>query len=81
MAERVLEHKLAKRSLEAIYMIGDNPRSDIQGANSMGGKWHSVLVRTGVFKGAAGENDAKNPAEFVCDHVDDAIQLILARHP
>lgn len=30
-----------------IYMIGDNPKSDIRGANAA--KWKSILVRTGVF--------------------------------
>ena len=34
---------------DAVYGIGDNPKSDIRGANSAGGPWHSVLVRTGVF--------------------------------
>jgi ribonucleotide monophosphatase NagD (HAD superfamily) len=34
-------------------MIGDNPKSDIAGANKKG--WTSILVRTGVFKGA--DND------------------------
>ncbi|EIW67341.1 hypothetical protein TREMEDRAFT_33906, partial [Tremella mesenterica DSM 1558] len=31
-----------------VYMIGDNPESDIAGANSYG--WSSILVETGVFK-------------------------------
>ena len=29
------------------YMIGDNPSSDIRGANDSG--WISILVRTGMF--------------------------------
>ncbi len=33
---------------DKIYMIGDNPYSDIIGANKFG--WESILVRTGVFK-------------------------------
>jgi len=37
-----------------IYMIGDNPASDIRGANAIG--WPSFLVRTGVFRDA--DNDA-----------------------
>ncbi|SCV71488.1 BQ2448_3076 [Microbotryum intermedium] len=32
-----------------VYMLGDNPASDIAGANAFG--WESVLVRTGVFRG------------------------------
>lgn len=41
--------------LRNVYMIGDNPASDICGANSFrsihGSKWHSILVRTGVYSG------------------------------
>lgn len=38
--------------LQTIYMVGDNPLSDIQGANNfeskMGAEWESILVETGV---------------------------------
>lgn len=38
-----------------VYMVGDNPESDIRGANSYrseyGSSWHSILVRTGVYSG------------------------------
>ena len=37
--------------------IGDNPKSDIRGANDIG--WISILVRSGVFKGV---NDPLDPA-------------------
>ncbi|KAG2418704.1 hypothetical protein HFD88_001805 [Aspergillus terreus] len=41
--------------LRNVYMVGDNPESDIQGANTYrsphGSKWHSLLVRTGVYSG------------------------------
>lgn len=43
-------------------MIGDNPKSDIRGANNIG--WISILVRTGIFKG---ENDIVDPATYVVD--------------
>jgi len=43
-----------------IYMIGDNPASDIIGGNMYG--WNTCLVRTGVFQGGA--NDEENPASF-----------------
>jgi len=36
-----------KIELTNIYMIGDNPKSDIAGANAKG--WTSILVRSGVF--------------------------------
>ncbi|KAI9050861.1 hypothetical protein LZ554_004979 [Drepanopeziza brunnea f. sp. 'monogermtubi'] len=49
-----------ERLPENIYMIGDNPQSDIIGGNKYG--WNTCLVRTGVFQG--GENDETNPANF-----------------
>ncbi|KAI9369183.1 HAD-like domain-containing protein [Aspergillus egyptiacus] len=45
---------------ENIYMVGDNPASDICGGNMHG--WNTCLVRTGVFQG--GDNDVNNPANF-----------------
>ncbi|PWY96583.1 aspartyl-tRNA synthetase [Aspergillus sclerotioniger CBS 115572] len=45
----------AQQPLRNVYMIGDNPESDICGANSYrsghGSQWHSILVRTGVYNG------------------------------
>jgi HAD superfamily hydrolase (TIGR01456 family) len=49
-----------ERVPENIYMIGDNPASDIVGGNMYG--WNTCLVRTGVFQG--GDNDEENPANF-----------------
>ncbi|KAL1839884.1 hypothetical protein VTJ49DRAFT_1019 [Mycothermus thermophilus] len=49
-----------ERVPENVYMIGDNPASDIVGGNMYG--WNTCLVRTGVFQG--GENDEENPASF-----------------
>ncbi|KAK3390031.1 HAD-like domain-containing protein [Podospora didyma] len=49
-----------ERIPENVYMIGDNPASDIVGGNMYG--WNTCLVRTGVFQG--GENDEENPANF-----------------
>ncbi|EGG17979.1 RNA-binding region RNP-1 domain-containing protein [Cavenderia fasciculata] len=58
-----------------IYAIGDNPHSDIKGANQLENEgWISILVRTGVFKG---DNDIENPAKYVVDDVLDAINLIM----
>lgn len=41
--------------LKRVYMIGDNPESDIRGANvyqsPFGTDWTSVLVRSGVYDG------------------------------
>ncbi len=41
--------------LRTVYFVGDNPESDIRGANEYkspwGSKWYSILVETGVFNG------------------------------
>jgi HAD superfamily hydrolase (TIGR01456 family) len=65
-----------RRTLTRCYMIGDNPKSDIKGANDMGEKWRSILVRTGCFV-AQSANDATNPAWRVCDDVVAAMQIIV----
>ncbi|KAK4149278.1 HAD-like domain-containing protein [Chaetomidium leptoderma] len=59
-----------ERVPQNIYMIGDNPASDIVGGNMYG--WNTCLVRTGVFQG--GDNDEENPANFgVFPNVWDAV--------
>ncbi|KAF2167867.1 hypothetical protein M409DRAFT_22015 [Zasmidium cellare ATCC 36951] len=70
------EEKLPKN----IYMVGDNPASDIIGGNMYG--WNTCLVRTGVFQG--GDNDENNPANFgvftnVLEAVKTAIQKELGK--
>ncbi|KAI1418702.1 HAD-superfamily hydrolase [Hypoxylon sp. FL1857] len=55
-AERVLreysESLGVERGIDTVYMVGDNPESDIVGANAFisdcGIQWRSVLVETGV---------------------------------
>ncbi|GAA5876931.1 hypothetical protein JCM8547_006313 [Rhodosporidiobolus lusitaniae] len=42
-----------------VYMVGDNPASDIAGANNFG--WESILVQTGVFRGSKPEDAAHVP--------------------
>jgi HAD superfamily hydrolase (TIGR01456 family) len=41
-------------TLERVFMVGDNPESDIRGANMFespnGTKWDSILVKTGVYR-------------------------------
>lgn len=65
-----------ERLPENIYMIGDNPASDIIGGNMYG--WNTCLVRTGVFQG--GENDENNPANFgVFPNVLEAVQTALRK--
>ncbi|EEP80662.1 conserved hypothetical protein [Uncinocarpus reesii 1704] len=66
------EHVLPKN----IYMVGDNPQSDIVGGNMYG--WNTCLVRTGIFQG--GENDEENPASFgVFANVLDAVQAAIKK--
>ncbi|CAL2264269.1 unnamed protein product [Prunus armeniaca] len=48
---------------QTLYMIGDNPSVDINGARQAGHPWFSILTRTGVFKGK--ENHAEFPADLV----------------
>jgi len=61
---------------ENVYMVGDNPASDIIGGNMYG--WNTCLVRTGVFQG--GENDEENPANFgVFPNVLDAVKTALRK--
>ena len=56
------------------YMIGDNPDSDIDGANRRGDNWVSILVRTGVFQGVG--NSEKHPAKYVVEDMEEAVKLI-----
>ena len=46
--------KKGEQTLKRVYMVGDNPDSDIKGANDYrserGVEWISVLVETGVYK-------------------------------
>lgn len=69
--------KPAKRPLRRVYMIGDNPESDIRGANEFlpedGTKWESILVRTGVFQPTAAEPEPRYKPTVVVDDVVDAI--------
>ena len=54
-AEQSLMQQLDKLGYDAkspphrIYAVGDNPSSDMRGANGRGGPWRSVLVQTGNF--------------------------------
>ncbi|KAJ5217226.1 HAD-superfamily hydrolase [Penicillium chermesinum] len=68
MEELHSENRLPKN----VYM------SDIIGGNIYG--WNTCLVRTGVFQGKEGENDAHNPANFgVFDNVLDAVKAAMRK--
>lgn len=51
------------------FMVGDNPRADICGANRIG--WGSFLTQTGVHQGK--HNDAENPATHVVSNFQEAM--------
>ncbi|KAI7362040.1 HAD-superfamily hydrolase, partial [Hortaea werneckii] len=61
--------------LRKVYMVGDNPESDIAGANGYrsphGSEWKSLLVRTGVYQ--EGTEPAHKPSAIV-DGVQEAVQ-------
>ncbi|GMH39694.1 hypothetical protein BSKO_07592 [Bryopsis sp. KO-2023] len=58
-----------------VYALGDNPKSDVRGANMMGKGWVSVLVRTGCFQGEG--NDPDDPADYVVEDVSAAVNKVL----
>uniref|UniRef100_A0A3B6HS97 Uncharacterized protein n=1 Tax=Triticum aestivum TaxID=4565 RepID=A0A3B6HS97_WHEAT len=70
-------NEVQDHQFSTIYMIGDNPKVDINGVLKAGPPWSSVLTRTGVFRG--NDNDPKFPADLVVDTVDDAISCILEK--
>lgn len=63
---------------ERIYMVGDNPASDIKGANDNG--WESLLLRTGVFKDEDWDTCAAHPTSGVYDNVYDSIVATLRKN-
>ncbi|WVQ68148.1 TIGR01456 family HAD hydrolase [Kwoniella botswanensis] len=54
-----------------VYMVGDNPLSDIDGANRHG--WSSILVRTGVFHDTHGEVPSHKPT-IIADDVEKGVE-------
>ena len=85
IAERKLSQQLTEQaglqqpgSLPAgfrVFAVGDNPKSDVRGANAAGDHWSSILLRTGIWDG--GENDLEDPADYVVQDVMAAVKLIL----
>ena len=60
--------------LKKVYMVGDNPESDIRGANNYrscyGSHWHSILVRTGVYNGGTPSYEPRT----IVDNVQKAVE-------
>jgi ribonucleotide monophosphatase NagD (HAD superfamily) len=63
------EGKRKVSQLKRVFMVGDNPESDIRGANEFasptGAEWTSVLVETGVHR--KGTRPAHTPKAVVVD--------------
>ncbi|MCO5578442.1 hypothetical protein L7F22_032284 [Adiantum nelumboides] len=59
----VMEPHAKLFDFERLYMIGDNPSTDILGAKQAGTPWFSILTRTGCFKGK--DNDELHPADVI----------------
>ncbi|OHE91180.1 HAD-superfamily subfamily IIA hydrolase [Colletotrichum orchidophilum] len=91
-AERVLEaHRRALLGksgggaappppLKTVYMVGDNPESDIRGANDYSNEeteWASVLVKTGVWSQERGAPTHK--PKMIVDDVKAAVEWALQR--
>lgn len=59
--------------LKRVYMVGDNPESDILGANQyqseVGSEWNSILVRSGVYSGGEPAHKPKAIVEDVWEAV------------
>ncbi|EGX48983.1 hypothetical protein AOL_s00079g204 [Orbilia oligospora ATCC 24927] len=85
-AESVLNNLLKKdmgeqARVKRVYMVGDNPRSDIMGANGYG--WYSLLLETGVFKrdregGEAALKDDMRPRQIL-KNVEAAVDFGMSR--
>lgn len=82
-AEQVLNDWRAKRfggqaalgPEHTVFMVGDNPASDIMGANNYG--WYSLLVRTGVFRDEDLATIVAQPKQIL-DNVKEAVEFGIA---
>lgn len=59
----------------SVYMVGDNPESDIAGANGHG--WKSILVRTGVYRDDQGE--PRHQPTIIQDDVEQGVYWAIER--
>jgi HAD superfamily hydrolase (TIGR01456 family) len=64
--------------IRTVYMVGDNPESDIQGANRFrsryGAKWKSILVESGVH---VADNEPAHKPHAVVKGVQEAVEWAL----
>ncbi len=65
--------RIGMEGLKRVYMVGDNPESDILGANQYkshaGSTWQSILVRSGVYSGGEPAHQPKVIVDDVWDAV------------
>ncbi|GLD96770.1 hypothetical protein PINS_up005453 [Pythium insidiosum] len=61
-------------NVQRIYMVGDNPATDVKGANDAGGRWKSILTLTGMHVGP--DNHDTNPAYQVVQDVGAALEFM-----
>jgi len=65
--------RIGMQGLKRVYMVGDNPESDILGANQYrsetGSEWLSILVRSGVYNGGEPAHKPRTVVEDVWDAV------------
>lgn len=68
--------------LDRVYMVGDNPESDIRGANEYvsprGTEWASILVRTGVWSPDR-DGEPKYKPTVIVDDVKSAVEWVVKR--
>jgi len=59
-----------------VYFVGDTPESDIRFANSHDASWHSILVKTGVYKDGT---VPKYAPKHLCENVLEAVNYAIER--
>jgi HAD superfamily hydrolase (TIGR01456 family) len=69
--------KPTEKLFEKVYMVGDNPQSDIKGGNDYG--WETILVKTGVYKNGDFErnHNLAKPTLGIFDNVWDGVNTAL----
>lgn len=77
-ADKMLRRHLKEAGLSDttplnVYMVGDNPDSDIAGANAFG--WDSLLVKTGVYR----EGQPKHTPTRIVDDVEVGVRWAIDR--
>lgn len=77
MLERHLRHISGgtRSAVDRTFMVGDNPASDIAGANAYG--WQSLLVRTGVYRDEQGP--PKHAPSQIVDNVEAGVHWALKK--